>query len=625
MEATIITTTDTITVKIIGVLNTDTTPQLETVLQDIDKSKKLVFDFEDVDYITSAGLRLLLIQRKQFSGDNMQIVNVSEKIFEVFKTTGFDTIMPISLAEETASTFIKVPLKRLLMDLAKKSDTKCAVRELGTNRDYSWADIERFACCVAKDLHHLGVRKGSHVGIMGANSIDWIVTFFAIQKLGAIALLVNPNLKSTEVQGLSKIGDIVFLCYDNKVAGEDEAQFCQEVMDAHLSEIKHTYCFTDKVSSLLTMDLAAVDEEDFSEIEVDCDDPAVVIFTSGSTGKPKAVLLSAYNLLNSGHAFNQNYRIGVHDATCLILPLFHIFGLTRILLGTGLAGSTLVLPASTHIPDILNAIESARCTMLCSVPTMLLALASSKDFSTERVDSLRCIVISGASAGEEQIHKLKENFPNAFFATNYGLSEMTPVTMTLYQDSIQHVATTVGKPIKNIQVKIIDVETNREVAQGGTGEILVKGFNTMLCYYKLEIEKQPIDAEGFLHTGDLGMIDADGYIHFVGRLKELIVRGGENIAPREIEEVMLKHPSIAQVKVQGIPDAFYGEVVGACVVVKEGMQFDEADMRAFLGNSIAKYKIPVHFVLYDKFPLLANGKIDAVNLKKDMNAKALGK
>ncbi len=282
----------------------------------------------------------------------------------------------------------------------------------------------------------------------------------------------------------------------------------------------------------------------------------------------------------------------------------------------------IVIPENIRTGTILQTISDYECTLFHSVPTMVLALMNNKAFEEEKISSLRCIILAGAPATSTQIHKMHDKFPHAHFVCAYGLSEMAPVSMTKYDDAIERVATTVGIPISNIQIAVVDPETGEDLEPNVSGEIIVEGYNLMCSYYKVPLSLQSVDDSGWLHTGDLGFFDEDGYLHLSGRAKELIIRGGENIMPAEIKEAISAFPQVADVMVQGVPDDFFGEVVGASIVMKDGATLDVDALLAFLGERLAKYKIPAYVFQYDAFPLLSNGKVDAVGLKRDMNAKA---
>ena len=319
---------------------------------------------------------------------------------------------------------------------------------------------------------------------------------------------------------------------------------------------------------------------------------------------------------------NLYLKITKEDKACLILPLFHIFGLVANLFPNNIADAETIILDNIKTANIIKVISENKCTLFNSVPTMLLSIINNKDFQPEKLSTLRATISAGASISEAQMTMLSELLPNNHFISSYGLSEMAPISISDYDDTKEHLTKTIGKPMKNIQIRIFDNEKQQVCPVGESGEIQVQGYNLMTCYYKAALDDQSIDDEGWLHTGDLGYFDEEGYIHFVGRSKELIIRGGENIVPNEVISAISQEDYIADAKVFGVPDDFWGETVAAAIVMKEGFTFDEEKLRESLKTRLAKYKIPAHFFVYDSFPSLPNGKVDSVNLKKEVIQKA---
>jgi fatty-acyl-CoA synthase len=282
-----------------------------------------------------------------------------------------------------------------------------------------------------------------------------------------------------------------------------------------------------------------------------------------------------------------------------------------------------VIPVNIKTATVINTIATEKCTTLYSIPTLLFAICASKKFAPEYVSSIKCIFIAGAGVAVTQLENLKNSFQNAVFMAAYGQSEMAPITITPFDDTVEHVAKSIGIPAENFEVRIANIETGEECPQGESGELLAKGYNTMVGYYRLDPEDQPFDDDGWLHTGDLAVVDSDGYISLVGRAKEMIKKGGENISPVEVAEMVTQFPDVDDVKVVGIDDDFYTEVVGVGVVMKNGVQIDKDELIQFLSERLAKYKVPTYVFQYDVFPKLANGKVDSVTLKKEMNEKAV--
>lgn len=609
------------TIAVQGRVDASTYQDLQDVMNALDdKVEAVVFDFRDVEYISSAGLRVVMTAGKRYGAANVSITNVVSEVFEVFHMAGFDDIFDIQTAGEDVASYIRHSFKDILAKKVQNCPEIPAVKHLGVT--YTWADLEACAQICAHDLFQLGVRKGSHVGICAANSANWIICFYAVQKLGAIACLMNYNYSQNEIVDVSDVGDITFLCIGESTAcGEDRAAFAAAVMRAEGSKIEQVY---DIASTLNYKDRLHEYEsvQGLYGVTVESDDVCVMIYTSGSTGVPKGVLLSAYNILNASQTMAEEIEISDADKLCLIIPLFHIFGMTAGLFCNVLRNCLVIIPDTIRTDTILSTIADERCTLFHSVPTMVLALMNNKRFDENMVLSLRCTLLAGAPATEAQIIQMSKVFPHNHFVGAYGLSEMAPVSMTTYDDTVEHVATTVGRPLSNIRIKIVDPESDEDLPAGEAGEIVVEGFNLMTCYYKASLDLQAVDESGWLHTGDLGFFDDEGYLHLTGRAKELIIRGGENIMPLEIAEAISEFPGVADVKVQGVPDDFFGEVVGASVVMKDGEALDVDALLEFLKTHLAKYKLPAYVFQYDAFPMLANGKVDAVGLKKDMNARA---
>ena len=616
MNVTSIISENVVTLKVSGRLDTETSSQFREEMKQIPQNaEKLIFDFTDVNYVSSAGLRELLVCRKQYPGDRMTIINVQENVYEVFEMTGFDAIIPVEIAKDHDAAYMTLSFKSFL---EKKVQTESGRVVVKTDTDsYTWSDIDKCSQLVADDLAKLGVKKGTHVGLISANSINWIITFFAIQKLGAMAMLFNFGLFPHETAKVASIADVTHLCYGEMPAAQDEEAFLNEVKNAEGSTVKFTYSIKKSIDLKQRYDEYESMKDKFGQT-VDADTPCTVIFTSGSTGKPKGVILSSYNILNAAVSSRKNQTLNSSDRNCLILPMFHIFGLAAGLFANFLADCLICLPKDIRTDTLLNLIEKERCTIFHSVPTMMIALVNNKSFDPPRCSTLRCTILSGAAATVSQIQMFREKLPNEHFISSYGLSEMAPVSASDYGDTDEHLLYTVGKPFPNIEIKIQDYVTKKECRLREQGEILVQGYNLMMGYYKLSPDDQSIDEDGWLHTGDLGYLTEEGYLCLSGRLKELIIRGGENIMPGEVESVISSLDGVNMVKVFGIPSDFFGEEVGACIKMQEGFAFDEEKIRSELSQKLAKFKIPAYFVEYKDFPLLGSGKIDTVTLKKDI-------
>lgn len=611
---------DKVTLYVDGRIDTTTAPVFREKAAELEGNVlPLTIDFRDVQYISSAGLRELLILQKKYQETGMKVVNVNDDVNEIFQATGFDTLLDIEKASMDLSRYIQLSFKEFLKNKAEHQGDDLMMTCKGVG--YTWGEAEKLAQIIASDLKQIGVRKGTHVGICSTNSANWILTYFAIQKLGAVAMLLNSNYLVPEIIKIASFGDITHLCFGDMPELKDRDEFIRQVTDINQSCIAQTYDIREEIDFKKRLDEYGPLEGMF-ESKVESDSPCTMIFTSGSTGRPKGVLLSAYNILNASSTMTEIIRVAKGDKLCLILPLFHIFGLTAGMFTVFIGDGSLCMPKDIRTDTILETIEKEQCTMFHAVPTMFLALINNKNFTSEKVKTLRASMIAGAATKESQLIEFQNKFPGNHFMNAYGLSEMAPVSMCGYEDTQEHITKTIGKPVKNIKIKIQNSETREECPTGVPGEILVQGYNLMTCYYKVDIDDQSIDQDGWLHTGDLGFMDQEGYAHLSGRKKELIIRGGENITPGEIEEVIAAQEGVADVKVVGVPHEFFGEEVAAAVVMKGGCTFDEEKMRTDIKPMLAKFKLPAYYTVYDEFPLLANGKIDMVSLKKDVIAKA---
>lgn len=608
-------------ISIEGSIDSVTAPVLRGILAElpVESAESVTVNVAKVQYVSSAGLREFLILQRRFPGGKVKIKAMNSIVRDVFDVTGFLNMFNVlpDLPEE--KNYADCSFKEFLARKAEQSGD-IVILDDGTRR-LTWHDLDRASDIVAEDLLGLGAKKGSHIAICGANSLNWIITFFAIHKIGAMAILVNPLLKPGEICFLSRVGDITILCHGIGpwLAG-DPAVFLQAICDPEQSSITALYDITRPIDCE-NRELSPILRNLTGSIEVRNDDPCVMIFTSGSTGVPKGVLLSSYNMLTAAGCGQAVLMPNEADVMCLVLPMFHIFGLVASLLVALMSDTMTVLPKRIKPEAVLESIEKDHCTLLFSVPTLLMGMAASEAYSPEAVRSLNHCVIGGAPVSEQQMLYLQKQFPETSFYIVYGLSEMSPVAFTKRDDTIAHITKTIGTPIDLIKVKIQNVETGDKCAEGETGEILIQGVFLMSGYYKTPIEKQDFDAEGWFHTGDLGFLDEEGYIHFAGRKKELIIRGGENIFPGEIAEAATGYPGIGGVQIVGLPDEYYGEIVGCALALKPGAEFSEADFREYLKSRLAPHKIPAHIMVYPALPLLANGKVDVLNLKKDMTGR----
>ena len=600
-----------------GRLDAESASQARLALARIpDGAERLELDFQDLSYASLAGLRELMIARRRFPAGVICLENVRPRVLEALETTGFRETFEIQTADADLPEMPGEPgsacsFRDFLAEKSRSEGDRIAiVSEAG---QHSWAEINACADLIAADLAALGVRRGSHVAICGRNAINWVYTFFAIQKLGAVAALINPGLKAAEIAAIVRGGDVSLLCCGEILEMKDEAAFLEEIRAAAGEGLRGFYSVRSSVDFRARIGERAA----YPVMPVEADDPALMIFTSGYTGTPKGVLLSSESVLRASRASAGTQHLTERDRICLILPMFHIFGLVAGLVAGACADALLYLPKDIRTHTILELISRERCTVFHSVPAMLIALVNNRDFAPEKLESLRCTIISASAATRAQMERFQACMPRNHFLSSYGLSEMAPVSITAYEDTQAHVMHTVGRLLDGVQIRIVDPATGEDCPPGGAGEILVQGYSLMGAYYRLGIEDQAIDAKGWLHTGDRGFLDGEGYLCLQGRYKELIIRGGENVMPGEIEAALTELPGVSNAKVIGVPSDFFGEEVCACLVCMEGADFDEEKARAALSARLARYKVPSFFLRYDALPLLGSGKIDLGTLRQD--------
>ncbi len=353
------------------------------------------------------------------------------------------------------------------------------------------------------------------------------------------------------------------------------------------------------------------------------EDDCIMLFTSGSTGKPKAVLHSSYSMLHSAQCAVDVMDMNNKDSVCMNVPFSHTLGLVRCFLAGLIAGARLELPQSFDIKELISFVNDRKCTIMNAVPTTMVSMANDDTFSSDKVASVRCSILVGAPVTETQMHMLIERFANDHFISSYGMSELSPITMTEYSDTTGHICCTVGKVCDGVEVALFDLNTGEplDIAKGQKGEIAVRGTSAMTAYYRVDPEAQAIDRNGYIKTGDFGFFDKENYLHIGGRMKELIHTSGNTVEPNEVASVISAYEAVADVKVLGIPDEEHGEIVVACVTPKNGMKIDTDDLNNKISGKLDAYKLPARYLIYESLPILSNGKVDAVSLKKDAESK----
>ncbi len=489
---------------------------------------------------------------------------------------------------------------------------------------------------LAKGLLAIGIKKGDHVGIWATNVPDWLTFMFATARIGAVLVTINTNYKIHELEYLVKQADLTTLCLVDGFKDSDYVGMVNELVPelktsqrGHLKSErfpflknvifmgpeKHRGMFN--VPELLLLG-QQVSDSDLADAEkgLDAHDIINMQYTSGTTGFPKGVMLTHYNIINNGYYIGRCQDFGENEILCLPVPLFHCFGTVLGVLAILTHGGSLVVIENYDPLLVLASVQKEKCTALYGVPTMFIAELNHPMFDMFDLSSLRTGIMAGSPCPMDVMKQVVEKMHMKDVTIAYGLTEASPVmTQTTTDDPLEKRVSTVGKELEGIEVKVVDPETGKECGIGEQGELCCRGYNVMKGYYKKPEETaKVIDNDGWLHSGDLGIKDEDGYFKVTGRIKDMIIRGGENIYPREIEEYLYGMEEIQDVQVAGIPDDKYGEVVGAFIILKEGRSLTEEDVIDFCRGKIARFKIPQYVFFVDSYPMTGSGKIQKFKL-----------
>ncbi|MHC1726969.1 MAG: AMP-binding protein [Syntrophobacteraceae bacterium] len=491
---------------------------------------------------------------------------------------------------------------------------------------------------IAKGLMALGVKKGEKVAVWATNVPYWVALQFATAKIGAILLTVNTLYKIAEIAYILEQSDSENLVIIDGFRDTDYIQTIYELVPElktqqrgflksdkfpHLKRVfflgpeKHRGMYS--MAETIAMNGMVSDEEyKARQAELDPHDVVNMQYTSGTTGFPKGVMLTHYNIGNNGYWIGANQVLSEKDRICLPVPLFHCFGCVLGVLAAINHGSALVILESFDPVQVMASIEGERCTALYGVPTMFIAVLQHKLFNKFDFSTLRTGIMAGSPCPVKTMEEVMEKMYAREITICYGLTEGSPVlTQTTVTDSIQKRTQTVGKAMPAIELLIMDPETHQPLPSGVQGEVCCRGYNVMKGYYKMpEATAKTVDKDGWLRSGDLGVMDEDGYLSITGRHKDMIIRGGENIYPREIEEFIFRMDGIQDVQVVGVPSEKYGEQVGAFVVLKEGFDYGPEDVRDFCRGKISSYKIPKYVTFLKQYPMTASGKVQKYKLRE---------
>jgi fatty-acyl-CoA synthase len=495
----------------------------------------------------------------------------------------------------------------------------------------------------AKGLMSLGIEKGEHVAIWADNKPEWLISQFATAKIGAVLVTVNTNYQAMELEYLLKQSDTKTLILAPSFKGTSYLDILEKVCP-QLETSDKGNIYSDNLPNL--KNIIVLDDQspkyayNWQEVvnaghavsaqklkdRSDSLDPFDVInmqYTSGTTGFPKGVMLTHHNIVNNGNQIADCMKLTPADRLCIPVPFFHCFGCVLGILAAVSKGTTMVLLEQFDPVAVLKAVESEGCTALHGVPTMFIAELNHPEFADYNITSLRTGIMAGSTCPMEVMTKVMDKMGAKEITIAYGQTESSPViTQTKTSDPIERKVGTVGKPHPNVEVKIVIPGTSEEQEKGLTGELLTRGYHVMKGYYKNpEATAEAIDQDGWLHTGDLAIQHENGYLEITGRMKDMIIRGGENIYPREIEEFLYQHPAVLDVQVVGVPDEKYGEEVLASIILKETEIITAEDIRTYCRGNIARHKIPQYVQFVTSYPMTASGKIQKFKLREDAMKK----
>ncbi len=512
---------------------------------------------------------------------------------------------------------------------------------------YNYREFRDVCNAAARGFMALGIEKGEHIAIWANNVPEWVYTQFSTGKMGAVLVTVNTNYRSFELEYLMKQSDATTLLLIGGVRDEEDYlrvvyEICPELKECEpgkleserlpllknvifLGEDRHPGMFN--WDDIVEMGKSVTDDQLAArQKSLDPDDVINMQYTSGTTGFPKGVMLTHTNIIGNAKSLGECMKLSAGDNLCIPVPFFHCFGCVLGTL-TCVVSATAMSPVVAFKPeDVLAAVEAGKCTAVHGVPTMFIAELEEMEKKSYDTSSLRTGIMAGSPCPIEVMKQVVNTMGASEMTIVYGQTEASPgITQTRPEDSLERRVSTVGRALPNVEVKIVSEATGEEVPRNTQGELCTRGYHVMKGYYKNpQATEAAIDRDGWLHTGDLAVMDDDGYCRITGRIKDMIIRGGENIYPREIEEFLYTHPDIKDVQVVGVPSRKYGEEVAAFIQLKNGKRISEDEMRDFCKNKIAFHKIPAFFLFVADYPTTASGKIQKYKLR-NMATKELGR
>jgi fatty-acyl-CoA synthase len=543
----------------------------------------------------------------------------------------------------TGEPLVGLSVGAFLDEIAGTQGERDALVSFGQKIRWNYAQLKGLADQLAAGLLALGLAPGDRLGIWSPNRAEWAVVQFAAAKAGLILVNINPAYRVFELEHVLRTAACKALVtaahfkssrYLDMIASLVPEWPCGEVPISceRLPDLRHIIVLDqlDDGGYLTYRDLLARGElagpHAVNAIAVQCDDPCNIQFTSGTTGLPKGVTLSHHNLLNNGLQVGEATGICSGDRVCLPVPLYHCFGMVMGNLACLTHAATMVYPSEAFDAfEVLRAIEEERCTHLYGVPTMFISILGHEQFRAFDLGSLRGGIMAGAPCPVEIMKAVIADMNMREVTIAYGMTETSPVSFqTRLSDPLATRVETVGRIMPHTEVKIVD-EHGRIVPRGERGELCTRGYSVMIGYWDDDARTcEVLDAAGWMHSGDLATIDEEGYCRIIGRLKDLVIRGGENISPREVEEYLYRHPAVRDVQVTGVPDAKFGEELCAWIILRPELQANDEDIRAFCRGKIAHFKIPRYVKFIDCFPTTATGKVQKYLLRERLTRELAG-
>ncbi|MER5973227.1 AMP-binding protein [Streptomyces sp. NPDC002055] len=504
-----------------------------------------------------------------------------------------------------------------------------ALADVASGRRWTYAEFGRDVDEVALGLLAKGVAKGDRVGIWAVNCPEWVLVQYATARIGAVMVNINPAYRVHELAYVLNQAGVDVLVSSVAYKHSDYRGMVEEVRGDCPALRDVVFIGTPSWDELLAAGREVPRERLAARAaELSCDDPVNIQYTSGTTGFPKGATLSHHNILNNGYWVGETVGYTEEDRICVPVPFYHCFGMVMGNLAATSHAACIVIPAPVFDPEAtLRAVERERCTSLYGVPTMFIAELGLPDFASYDLTSLRTGIMAGSPCPVEVMKRVVAEMHMAEVSICYGMTETSPVsTQTRREDDLERRTGTVGRVLPHIEVKVIDPSTGVTVPRGAPGELCTRGYSVMLGYWEEpERTAEVIDAGRWMHTGDLAVMREDGYLTIVGRIKDMIIRGGENVYPREIEEFLHGHPKIADVQVVGVPDEKYGEEILACVVLRDAARPLTLDELAdYCRGRLAHYKVPRHLRLLDTFPMTVSGKVRKIELRERFAERPTG-